>query len=67
MNSYRKFRKTSERGTGLGIGGTDTCICPQCDYKEEKERGIPCNKRICPKCNIPLIGEGMPHGKGKGV
>ena len=67
MTSYRKFRKTSERGEGLGIGGTDVCICPKCDYETGHQRGIPCSDVFCPHCNIPLMGKEMPHGKGKGV
>jgi hypothetical protein len=56
-----KFKNYIEERQGLGggpagIGGTDKCVCTECDYEEAHERGTPCNEKKCPKCNIPLIG-----------
>jgi hypothetical protein len=31
------------------------CVCPNCNYKEPHQRGIPCFSIICPNCNIPLV------------
>ena len=39
-----------------GLGGTDFCICTNCGYREEHERGIPCRAKMCPKCNSPMYG-----------
>lgn len=36
--------------------GTDYCYCPECDYKIEHNRSIPCNELECPKCHISLTG-----------
>ena len=53
-------------GPGLGLGGTDTCVCPNCGYKTSHRRGVPCNKMSCPKCGTPMVGLGMPQtGKGQ--
>jgi hypothetical protein len=41
---------------GKGLGGSKECKCPNCGYTEPHTRGIPCTKRICPKCGTPLRG-----------
>lgn len=60
----KKYRFYEKRGEGRGVkkvrqqdGGTDTCFCPECNYEEVHERGIPCVEKICPKCGIPLQGK----------
>lgn len=41
---------------GSAVAGLSVfCVCPQCGEKEVHQRGIPCNKRICPKCGTPMI------------
>lgn len=32
----------------------DICYCIKCQYEKPHQFGSPCNKNICPKCNIPL-------------
>ena len=32
----------------------EKCFCPDCDYKEIKNRGVPCRTKTCPKCGSPL-------------
>jgi len=46
-------------------GGTNICVCPECGYEEEHNRGEPCNKYKCPECNIPLTGLGTVGSKLK--
>ena len=60
--NFRKY-VNEERGKGIGNGGmrqrdggTDICICPDCNKKFEHERGIPCKERTCPDCGVSLIG-----------
>ena len=36
-------------------GGPERCVCPDCDYSTEKERGIPCRSMTCPECGAELI------------
>jgi predicted DNA-binding protein (UPF0251 family) len=36
---------------GFAAGPVGTCICPNCGYQEEKQRGVPCVRKKCPKCN----------------
>jgi uncharacterized protein len=43
----------------------DICICPQCGSEKEHTPGIPCQKEICPNCNIQMIRKGSPHHKMK--
>ena len=54
------------KGTGPeGVGGTDTCICPECDETVPHKRGVPCNEIKCPKCKTPMTGVGTPGSKVK--
>lgn len=41
---------------GKGLGGSKECKCPKCGYTEPHTRGIPCTKKVCPKCGTPLRG-----------
>lgn len=36
-------------GFGLGPGGG--CVCPGCGTKVPHQRGVPCYKHRCPKCD----------------
>ena len=63
----RQLGRLMKIAARLGIGGTDTCVCPNCGHQVPHERGIPCNKIKCPKCGTPMIGLGMPHGQGQGA
>jgi len=58
-----KERVLAELGKGTGreyAGGTDVCVCPECGYEELHSRGISCNQKTCPECDIPLTGKGAP-------
>lgn len=35
-------------------GGPDTCVCPECGYETDKERGTPCRAMTCPECGAKL-------------
>jgi hypothetical protein len=43
-------------GPQQGVGGADKCVCPQCGYEAEHERGVPCAGVKCPKCGVPMGG-----------
>ena len=55
------------QGAGLGLGrgqgaagrplGSEICTCSKCGYQEPHNRGIPCVKRKCPKCDAKMVGE----------
>ena len=61
---FNKWLLKEEQGKGTGregVGGTDTCICPECGYEEShKERGVPCDQSECPKCGCIMTGKGAP-------
>lgn len=61
--SDKRKTKTAQQGLGeepLGQGGTDICVCSECGYEEEHERGVPCIESTCPECGIPLVGKTAP-------
>ena len=37
-----------------GDGGVDMCVCPECGYEMEHERGTPCNEIECPECGAMM-------------
>jgi predicted Zn-ribbon and HTH transcriptional regulator len=52
------------RGEGQGVGGSRQgdggavkCVCPDCGYETEHNRGTPCNQMKCPKCGSKLVGK----------
>jgi len=47
-----KFIKEFKEAEGQGPGGW--CVCPQCGYKVEHQRGTPCASIQCPECKINL-------------
>ena len=34
-----------------------TCTCPSCGHQIDHERGVPCSKGSCPKCQTPMQGD----------
>ena len=38
-------------------GGPEMCACPDCDYEQEKERGVPCRSVECPECGAALVAK----------
>jgi hypothetical protein len=50
------------RGSATGRGmrnrplGSNKCTCPKCGHEESHQRGIPCSKQKCPKCQTPMRG-----------
>ncbi|GAG07173.1 unnamed protein product, partial [marine sediment metagenome] len=43
--------KPTSEATPIGI---DICVCPECDAEVEHERGTPCSKTECPKCDAMM-------------
>ena len=41
-----------------GPGGF--CMCPECGWKKEHERGIPCSQVECPACHNPMTRDKSP-------
>ena len=35
-------------------GGPEMCVCPDCEYETEKERGVPCRSMECPECGARI-------------
>lgn len=46
-------RGRQSEGEGKGPGGK--CICPNCGYIKEHQRGVPCYEIECPECGISLV------------
>jgi len=44
-------------GRGRGLGGSGTCVCPNCKEEFPHQRGIPCISTTCPKCKTTLRGK----------
>ena len=40
---------------GFGLGPEGFCVCPNCGHKVPHQRGIPCYKVLCPKCDTPMM------------
>ncbi len=47
-----KFKGEVKEAVGRGPGGY--CVCPECGYQIEHQRGTPCSSFKCPKCKINL-------------
>jgi predicted DNA-binding protein (UPF0251 family) len=45
------------RGRGMGSRGNPAtfCVCPGCNHREGKERGVPCSSMKCPKCGSVMV------------
>ena len=52
--------KGRSQGQGRGLGGGFTqgpdgeCRCPNCNYTESHQLGVPCYNKKCPKCGAPM-------------
>lgn len=52
----RGMRAGRSMGRGRSFGGSaSSCICPACGYQEQKQKGVPCATKKCPKCDISMI------------
>jgi len=47
-----RFKGEIEEAAGQGPGGY--CVCPDCGYSVEHQKGVPCSTLQCPKCKINL-------------
>jgi cation diffusion facilitator family transporter len=47
-----RFKEEIEEAIGQGPGGY--CVCPDCGYSVEHQKGVPCSTLQCPKCKINL-------------
>ncbi len=55
-----RFRARVRGGRGrLGgpyaAGPSGNCVCSKCGYKVKHKAGLPCSRRVCPKCKIRLV------------
>ena len=44
-------------GGPLAGGPVGTCVCPKCGHREPHERGAPCARKRCPKCDAAMTRE----------
>ena len=42
------------QGGGFAQGPGGECRCPNCNYKEAHQLGVPCYDKKCPKCGAPM-------------
>ena len=42
------------RGGGFARGPGGECYCPNCEYRETHQLGVPCYSKKCPKCGTPM-------------
>lgn len=50
-----------------GDGGADICICPECGYEQEHNRGTPCNEIKCPECGSEMTGKSKENDNDKDI
>ena len=42
------------QGGGFAQGLSGECRCPNCNYRESHQLGVPCYNKKCPKCGAPM-------------
>jgi hypothetical protein len=42
------------QGGGVAQGPGGECLCPNCNYREQHQIGVPCYNKKCPKCGAPM-------------
>lgn len=62
LADFELIEKALGEGQGVGgpkqgVGGTDTCVCPECSEEVEHERGTPCTEVECPECGVVMEGK----------
>jgi len=50
---HGRMREVLKEAQAKGPGGD--CVCPQCGFKVEHKRGVPCTLRKCPQCGTFMI------------
>jgi len=50
---HGRMREVLKEAQAKGPGGD--CVCPQCGFKVEHQRGVPCTLRKCPQCGTFMI------------
>jgi cation diffusion facilitator family transporter len=50
----------TEQNAADGRGPSGHCVCPQCNYTTQHQRGIPCSSLRCPRCDTGLKREDRP-------
>ncbi|MEF8848932.1 MAG: hypothetical protein V5A68_07345 [Candidatus Thermoplasmatota archaeon] len=55
------FGRSGRRGLGGGyvLGPGGECICTNCNYRENHQKGDPCHKKECPQCETPLTRQSI--------
>ena len=43
----------------------DICLCPHCGFEHSQEKGKPCIRHICPRCNNVMKRKGIQHCRKK--
>ncbi len=38
---------------------SDYCICPGCGFEQQHQKGMPCSREVCPKCNTFMKRKGI--------
>jgi len=52
---FRAGAKGRGRMGGPAAAGPEGyCVCPKCDYKTKHTVGVPCSRKVCPKCKTKL-------------
>lgn len=41
------------------------CICPQCQFEQVHQSGVPCKEEVCPKCGHFMKRKGSPGRRGR--
>jgi hypothetical protein len=57
-DSFARGEGKGQGGPLQGDGGAELCVCPNCGFEKEHERGTPCTEFSCPKCGTKLSGKG---------
>jgi len=51
----RKGKFKDEFPNAEGKGPDGECVCPQCGYTIQHQKGVPCSSLQCPNCKINLV------------
>lgn len=52
--SIKGWKELRDKGEN-SLKQKEYCVCPNCNYEESHQKGLPCFTKICPNCKIPLV------------